>query len=74
MVALRTGPMTERIYTLDQVAEILGFHRETIRKWILNGELVASKPGKEYRIYKSDLDEFMRRKQIKPKKVDDQEV
>ena len=61
-------PMTaERIYTLDQVAEILGFHRNTVRRWIVSGELAASELGGRYRIRQSDLDEFMRRKQIRPK-------
>jgi excisionase family DNA binding protein len=57
----------ERFLTLDEVAERVGFHRVTVRKWIVDGELVASRIGREYRIRKSDLDEFMRRKQIKPK-------
>ena len=59
--------MEERIFTLDQVAEKLGFHRNTVRKWIIDGELVASQIRREYRIRESDLDDFMRRKQIKPK-------
>lgn len=59
----------ERIFTVDQVAELLSYHRKTVIKWITDGELVASKLGRrEYRIRKSDLDDFMRRKQIKPKK------
>jgi excisionase family DNA binding protein len=58
----------ERIFTVDRVAEILGFHRKTVIKWITDGELVASKLGREYRIRESDLDDFMVRKQIKRKK------
>ncbi len=62
----------ERIYTIDEVAEYLGFHRETISRWIRTGELTASKLGKkEYRIRQSDLDDLMQRKQIKPKKEED---
>ena len=61
--------MEERILTIDQIAAKLGFHRNTVRKWILDGELVASQiGGREYRIRESDLDDFMTRKQIKPKK------
>lgn len=68
MVALRKTDMsTERVYTLDQVAEWLGFHRNTVRKWIQSGELIASQLGKGYRIRQADLDDFMRRKQIRPK-------
>jgi excisionase family DNA binding protein len=57
----------ERIFTLDQVCQRLGFHRQTVIKFIAEGELTASKLGREYRIRESDLDDFMRRKQIKPK-------
>ncbi len=64
----------ERIYSLDEAAGWLGVHRNTLRKWILSGELVASRPGKEYRIRQSDLDELLRRKQIKPKKDESQEA
>ena len=61
----------ERIFTIDQVARILGYHRNSIIRWVRSGELTASQPGgREYRIRESDLDEFMRRKQITRK--DDQ--
>ena len=67
MVALRKTTMPERIYTLEEAAKWLGFHRNTLKKWIASGELVATRPGKEFRIRQSDLDDFLRRKQIKPK-------
>lgn len=66
LVALREK-MAERMYTLEQAAAWLGFHRKTVRQWINSGELVASRPGKKYVIRQSDLDDFLRRKQIKPK-------
>ena len=59
---------TERIYSLEQVCDWLGFNRKTVIKWIESGELVASKLGRAYRIRQSDLDDFIIRKQIKPKK------
>lgn len=59
--------MEERIYTLQQVAEMLEFHPNTIRRWIAKGDLVASELGGQFRIRKSDLDDLMKRKQIKPK-------
>ncbi len=65
MVALRKTEMPERFYTLDEAAQWLGFHRNTIKKWIASGELVATRPGKEFRIRQSDLEDFLRRKQIK---------
>lgn len=67
VVALRKTDMPERVYTIDQVADWLGFNRKTVKIWIERGELVASKLGQQYRIRESDLFDFMRRKQIKPK-------
>lgn len=58
----------ERIFTIDQVARRLGYHRNSIIRWVRSGELIAIQPGgREYRIRESDLDDFMRRKQIKPR-------
>ena len=58
----------ERIFTVGQIAELLGFHRKTVIKWITDGELTASRLGREYRVRSTDLDDLMRRKQIKPKR------
>lgn len=63
--------MEERIYTLQQVAEMLEFHPNTIRRWIAKGDLVASELGGQFRIRKSDLDALMDRKQIKPKQTEE---
>lgn len=71
LVALRKTEMPERFYTLDEAAEWLGFHRNTVRKWIESGELTASRLGKEFRIRQSDLDDFLLRKQIRPQKDED---
>jgi len=57
----------ERYLTVEQIAELLGFHRKTVIKWITDGELVGSRLGREYRVRESDLDAFMTRKQIKRK-------
>ena len=68
MVALRKVEMSEeRLYSIDEAAAWLGFHRNTIKKWIASGELVATRPGRRFRIRQSDLDDFLRRKQITPK-------
>lgn len=38
--------MEEKFYTIDQIAEILGMHNKTIRKFITEGKLRANKIGK----------------------------
>ena len=50
--------MEEKFYTVDQIAEILGMHHKTIRKFITEGKLRANKVGKQWRISGHDLSLF----------------
>ncbi|THB67519.1 MAG: DNA-binding protein [Desulfovibrio sp.] len=45
-------------YTLAQAAELLSCHKETLRRAIKAGTLRAAKIGKEYRISKTDLEDY----------------
>ena len=51
--------MEEKFYTIYQIAEILGMHHKTIRKFITEGKLRANKVGKQWRITVHDLSLFM---------------
>ena len=51
--------MKEKFYTIDQIADILGMHHKTIRKFITEGKLRANKVGKQWRISGHDLSLFM---------------
>jgi len=51
--------MEEKYYTIYEVADILGLHHKTIRGFISDGKLNAIKIGKQWRITKADLDNFM---------------
>lgn len=51
--------MEDRFYTVDQIAEILGMHHKTIRKFIIEGKLRANKVGKQWRISGHDMSSFM---------------
>ncbi|RII34839.1 DNA-binding protein [Clostridium chromiireducens] len=51
--------MEEKFYTIDQIAEKLGMHHKTIRKFITEGKLRANKVGKQWRISGHDLSLFM---------------
>lgn len=53
--------MSKEFYTIDKVAEILGMHHKTIRKFISEGQLKAVKVGKQWRISGHDLSVFMER-------------
>ena len=50
-------------YTLQDVAELLGFHYNTIRRMVKSGELPAVKFGKAWRVRKTDLEQFATPKQ-----------
>lgn len=56
--------MEEKFYTIDQIADILGMHHKTIRKFITEGKLRANKVGKQWRISGHDLSLFMEDKNV----------
>ena len=51
--------MEDKFYTIDQIAELLGMHHKTIRKFITEEKLAASKVGKQWRISGHDLSVFV---------------
>lgn len=54
--------MPEKQLTVEEVAEELRVHRETVRQWIREGELDAFDTGRGYRISRKDLDDFIQRR------------
>ena len=50
--------LNRNYYTIFEVADLLQFHHQTIRRMIRSGELPAKKLGKEWRIKKEDLEAF----------------
>ena len=44
------------VLTVDEVAEYLRVHGETVRRWCRSGKLTAAKVGRTYRIRAADLD------------------
>ena len=51
--------MSEKMLTVEEIAEELRVHAETVRQWIRDGDLIALDISKEYRILRSDLDAFL---------------
>ncbi len=53
--------MTEdfKLYTLQEVAEILKVNRQTIYRYVTAKRLKATKYGKEYRVTEENLKEFI---------------
>lgn len=50
--------MPHELYSVEQVADQLGLHVRTIRKYIRDGRLQAVRIGKQYRIAREDLEAF----------------
>ncbi|MER7442867.1 helix-turn-helix domain-containing protein [Micromonospora avicenniae] len=48
--------MGNEMYSVEQVADLLGLHVRTVRGYIRAGRLRATRIGKQYRIARADLD------------------
>ena len=50
----------QSIYTIQEVAEIMRVHQDTVKKWIERGELSCVRLGhRTIRILQSDVDQFI---------------
>ena len=52
----------KQYYTIKEVAKMLKVAYLTVYRWTQSGKLTAYKAGKQYRIEKTDLDKFMKRR------------
>lgn len=55
----RSQPDTPALLTTAQVAARLAVDPSTVRRWIEDGRLPATKPGGQHRIDPADLDELL---------------
>jgi excisionase family DNA binding protein len=60
--------MPDKMLSVEAIAEELSVNPETVRVWIRSGELVAYSIGKGYRISRTDLDDFIRRRRTDSKR------
>jgi excisionase family DNA binding protein len=51
--------MPDQQLTVEEVADELRVHPETVRQWIRDGELDAFDTGRGYRISRIDLNDFV---------------
>ena len=50
--------MTHELYSVEQIADLLGLHVRTVRHYVRDGKLKATRIGKQYRIARADLEAF----------------
>ncbi|GAA2904682.1 helix-turn-helix domain-containing protein [Streptosporangium fragile] len=50
--------VSQHLYSVDQVADLLGLHVKTVRGYVRDGRLKAVRIGKRYRIAREDLEAF----------------
>ncbi len=50
--------MTKDLYSILEVAQLLGLHVKTVRNYIHEGRLQSTRVGKQFRISRADLDAF----------------
>lgn len=57
--------------TPDEVAAELRIAKETVRRWCRTGQLKSLRVGRQYRILRSDLNNFVKQMEVReePKKV-----
>jgi excisionase family DNA binding protein len=65
----RAIKMQQRRYTVEEIAQELGVHPDTVRRWIRKGELEAIDLGGSagYRITQEALERFLRDRASRPK-------
>jgi excisionase family DNA binding protein len=65
MIAGEGGVMDDRMLTLQQVAEWMQVHEETVRRWLRNGDLAGINLGGKsgYRIRESEVEAFLKRRE-----------
>ena len=57
--------------SVETIAKELGVHPDTVRGWIRDRKLQATKLGRDYRIRRIDLEKFLRDRTITPEGQDD---
>lgn len=55
------------IYTLEELSEQLAMDKQTLRKYIKNGKLTASKIGNKYFVTSDSVMDFMNNNRYTPK-------
>lgn len=55
----------KEVLTIAEIAEQLRVSNRTVRNWIDSGKLKAFKFGLQYRVNKSDFEDFIKQSEVK---------
>jgi len=55
------GEQMEKMYKLIEIAEMLNYNIETVRRKVRSGKINAVKFGGEYRVSESELKKYMQK-------------
>ena len=58
--------LTETFYTVQEAADLLKVHYQTVRNWIRTGQIRVIKIGRSYRIPKSEIEHRLTAGEITP--------
>jgi len=58
-----------KVYSVNDLVEILQLNRKTITKYIRSGEIKAFRVGSGYRVTQNSLDNFENSREVKPTKI-----
>lgn len=56
-----------KIYNLKEVCDLLKMNKQTIRKYIREGKLKASKVGTHYMVTDEAIKDFLKANEVQPK-------
>ena len=62
--------MPDQLYSVDQVADLLGLHVKTVRGYVREGRLKAVRIGRQYRVAREDLEAFTGHPVARPARED----
>lgn len=48
------------LYSLQEIADIIGVHRRSVYNWKKDGKIKATKIGKEYRVTAAELNRILK--------------
>ncbi len=51
----------DEVWSLQKAAEVIGVSTQTLAKMILRGEIIAVKPGRKWKLTKSNVTKYMNR-------------